>query len=113
MKKRWLILTAVVLLGFLTACGTNDDKSEDTPPSITEPATATFEGTIEEINGQSALISIEDGQILSSGDKVTVDLAVASEDSFEIGDQVRVGYDGSVRETYPLQIDTLALEKIN
>lgn len=67
MKKRWLILTAVVLLGFLTACGTNDDKSEDTPPSITEPATATFEGTIEEINGQSALISIEDGQILSSG----------------------------------------------
>lgn len=66
----------------------------------------------EEINGQSALIAIDNGQILSSGDKVIVDLLDTSEDSFECGDLVRVGYDGSVRESYPLQIDTLTLEKI-
>lgn len=113
MKKLWVIVTAVFFLGFMTACSKGEDAQSDEPPAETEPTILTFTGTIEEIHDQSALIVIDNGPILSSGDKVTVDLSVASEDSFEIGDQVRVGYDGFVRESYPLQIDTLTLEKVN
>lgn len=116
MKKTWLVLAAFSLIGFMMACNnTNDmdDTPQDEPVILPEPTTITFDGTIEEINGQSALVAIDDGPILSSGDLVTIDLSIAPEDTFEIGDQVRVGYDGSVRESYPLQIDTLTVEKLN
>ena len=112
-KKLWVIVTAIFFLGFMSACSTGEEAQPDGLPAETEPTTLTFTGTIKEIHDQSALIVIGSGPILSAGDKVTVDLSVASKDSFEIGDQVRVGYDGSVRESYPLQIDTLTIEKMN
>lgn len=74
---------------------------------------ATFIGTIEEINGDTALVAIEEGAILNSGSIVDIDLSVASDTTFEIGDKVRVGYDGIIRETYPLGINTIFVELLN
>ena len=73
----------------------------------------TFIGIIEEITDQkTALIVVEEGGILQSSNKVFVDLSVNATETFQVGDQVKVGFDGAVRESYPAQIETLSVEKV-
>ena len=97
----------------MVACSTNDVTPDDKIKLIYNATTVHFDGTIEEINGQSVLVSVIEGFILNSGDKVIVDLSVDPEKPFEIGDKVRIKYVGTVRESYPLQIGPLSIEKIN
>src|SRR5690625_5792812 len=72
-----------------------------------------FTGTIEEISSEtSALIVVDSGKILRSSDKVTINLTKALEDAtFEVGDKIKVSYDGEVRESYPAQINKISVEK--
>ena len=113
MKKRgFVFLTAIITIG-LVACNADNHTSHEDSSISTDPTTVTFDGTIEEINGISALVAIDAGEILSSGDKVTVDLSSASDETFETGDKVRVEYDGTIRESYPLQVDTLSIQKLD
>lgn len=113
MKKRgFVFLTAIITIG-LVACNADNHTSHEDSSIGTDSTTVTFDGTIEEINGISALVAIDDGEILSSGDKVTVDLSSASDEIFEIGDKIRVEYDGTIRESYPLQVDTLSIQKLD
>lgn len=71
-----------------------------------------FYGIIDEINGSSALVSIKSGEtILSSGDKVYIDLSKGNE-KFRVGDKVKVEYTGMIRESYPMQIDTVSVTKV-
>lgn len=64
-------------------------------------------------NLNMALVEIEEGAILSSGDQVHIPLSIDDVDNFEVGDQVRIGYDGSVMESYPLQINMTFIEKVD
>ena len=113
MKKRWFVfLTAIVTIG-LVACNADNHTSHEDSSISTDPTTVTFDGTIEEINGISALVAIDDGEILRSGDKVTVDLSSAPDEIFEIGDKIRVEYDGMIQESYPLQVNTLSIQKLD
>lgn len=75
-----------------------------------------FEGTIVELYGQSVLVSVDEGwPIRSSGDQVIVQLHEAQEETADIGDRIRVHYDGMVMESCPLQLggqmDTVILEE--
>jgi hypothetical protein len=97
LKKKLSLFFTIVLISVLFACN---------------HAKATFTGTIEKINGQSALVSIEEGEILKSGASVYVNLSVNSQEMFQVGDKVKVGYDGTTMESSPLQIKTLTLEKV-
>lgn len=64
-----------------------------------------FEGAIEEVYPEGAVIKIDDGwAIRSSGDRVTIRLSEEQWKTAEIGGRVRVTYDGMVMETYPLQL---------
>lgn len=72
-----------------------------------------FVGIIEEINGDNAIVSIEEGSILNSGSKADIDLSVASDTTFHVGDKVRVRHDGIIREKFPLGINTIFVELIN
>ncbi|MDQ0060468.1 hypothetical protein [Paenibacillus harenae] len=96
MKNILSILLTILLSSLLFACSSEGVK-------------ATFIGTIEEMNGDSAPVYVDEGDILSSGKSVYVDLSVNSEATFEVGDKIKVGYDGTVRETSPLGIDTLSV----
>lgn len=100
MKKRYKVLW-VLMIGLLTACSS--------PVGIKE---LYFTGTIEKIYENSGYVSIEDGAILTSGDEVVVNLSVAEDIDFQIGDRIEVGYDGLIRESYPLGINTLSIKKI-
>lgn len=64
----------------------------------------TFEGTIMEIHGTSAVVEVDEGfSICSSKDRVSVTLDEATA-SVQAGDRVRVTYSGAVMESYPLQL---------
>ncbi|RIX50202.1 hypothetical protein D3P08_20325 [Paenibacillus nanensis] len=97
MKTTFTVFLMVLLCTFLFACGSDAGK-------------ATFKGTIEEINGASALVNIVEGDILKSGRSVYVDLSVNSEVVFKVGDTIEVEYTGTVRETSPLSIDIVSVQ---
>ena len=108
LRRKLTILFVIILTGLLSACGSSDsDKSDDSEIKDT------FTGTIETIENEVAIVDIKDGQILRSGKKVTVDLSVADDTTFEIGDKIKVGYEGAVRESGPLGINTTFVELID
>lgn len=77
-------------------------------------AACVFLGTILELgdNGKMALVEPDEGMpIRSSGDKVWINLTVNTTDEFLAGDRVTVYYDGTVMESYPLQIQTEDVRK--
>ena len=99
MKLKGVILAfvAVVLVtGLITGCG--KDKE------------VTFKGVIIEWSETTAVVTPDEGeQILNSGDKVVVDMT-KGDGKFTLGDRVLVTYDGTVMESYPLQIRTIRVE---
>ncbi len=98
------LLITILLSCLLYTCHSSDIKNEK------YKAKATFIGTIEEITGNIGLVDIEEGEILSSGSSVSVDLSVNPTTTFDIGDKVTVGYDGKTMESFPLQINTISVE---
>lgn len=98
MKSIISILSILIFIMFLIACSNNKPEAE-------------FKGTITEIIGESAIVSADEGEdIRSSGELVEVNLSKNKEVEFNVGDRVRVGYDGPVQEKYPLGINTVFLE---
>lgn len=97
MRKKSVLFCAILLLCLLSAC------------SFFAP---NFGGTIEDIDGDTAIVKIEEGEILKSGDKAVVDLSVVRNHDFQIGDKVKVEY-GYVRESSPLKIDTIYVKPAN
>lgn len=101
MKKLIIILCIMVLALGMAAC------EKEVP--ITN---VTFSGEIIEIQESSAIIEVFEGEaIRSSGDKVSIDIS-QNDDTFAVGDIVKVTYDGSVMESYPLQVNVIKLEKV-
>ncbi|NGP45416.1 hypothetical protein G4V62_10780 [Bacillaceae bacterium SIJ1] len=106
--KKLIALILIVSIGLLGACTTSSgDHADD------QESEATFIGTIEELNDEMALVSIKKGDILKSGSLVDVNLSVANGTTFQIGDKIKVGYDGYVREKHPLGIHTTFVELVN
>lgn len=109
MKKVILVLCAAIMVIGLVACApakTPDDDIIDPNESVF------FTGEITQISGSTALVTPNEGeQIRSSGDAVYIDLQ-SSEDRFAVGDIIKVEYDGSVMESYPLQINVISVEKV-
>ena len=71
-----------------------------------------FTGTIESIENDHALVKIEEGKILKSGDQASVDLSVAKDTTVHVGDKVKVGY-GFVGESHPLTIETKSVKRVH
>lgn len=108
MRQKCIVLFIIILFGLLSACSSfNGDKTDGIETKDT------FTGTIEKVEDQNALVTITDGDILRSYNKVQVDLSVAEDTTFQVGDKIRVGYDGEVRESGPLGINTTFVELID
>lgn len=73
---------------------------------VSEP---NFSGIIDEVYEQSILVRVNEGEDEKrSSDLMSVSLDVMLKDSmtfFEVGEEVRVYYDGSIAESYPAQIN--------
>lgn len=98
MKK--MILYLVLILVLLTGC-TDAMTMEDL---VKEP---NFSGIVEEIEEKLILVRVNNDDLISS-DLIYISLDVELKDSmidFNIGDEVRIFYDGNMGESYPAQIN--------
>lgn len=103
MKKAIFILVAALIL---SACSSN--KAEVAQIDQSEK---TFSGGINEIDGQSAIVHVSEGDVSQDG-RVLVDLSVNEEQQFRAGDRVEVRFDGVVQESDPMQIKTVFVELV-
>lgn len=110
-KKSILLMFILLLIFILSACTNDSQENQNSAGGKGQDQEAIFIGRIEKIHNQTALVSVEEGEILASGSQVgDVDLSLASHITFQIGDKVKVGYDGIIRETHPLSINTTSIE---
>lgn len=109
---KFSLLITILLSSLLFACTSEevkDDKSEvrGTIEEIKDDKSE-VRGTIEEINDYYAKVLVTESEGFSG--LISVDLSVNPDETFQVGDKVKVGY--IVMESYPVQIVTLALEKV-
>lgn len=68
-----------------------------------------FSGIVEETEEGSILVKVDqDEEEAASSDLISVSLDVELKDSmtdFNIGDKVRIYYDGNIAESYPAQVN--------
>lgn len=100
---------AIIFLLVIVGCSSSTDESEG---KFNKPKTAnlSFSGTIKEINSNTAIVNAKLGG--EEGD-VLVNLSVNSEETFQVGDRIKVGYDGTIMESSPAKINTLFVESID
>lgn len=104
MRKIFILLFCMVISGLLFACGSENMEKD---------VKATFVGTIEEIHssGTAYVSVIEENDNKLSG-TVEINIPANAEETFQVGDKVRVGYDGTTMEVAPVRISTITLEKV-
>jgi hypothetical protein len=99
LKNKIVLLCLILLSGVLFACNS-------------EKATFVFVGTIEEIHGESATVFVPESKESKISGTVVIGLHANTDDTFQVGDKVRVGYDGNTMETAPVGVHALTIEKV-
>jgi Protein of unknown function (DUF3221) len=102
---------AIIVILTIVGCSNSTDRSEEKNNEI-KTESSSFTGTIKEINGNSALVSTKVFEGNPEGD-VFVDLSVNNDETFQVGDKVKVGFDGTIKESNPAQINTLFVELVD
>ncbi|MDM5249359.1 hypothetical protein [Lysinibacillus sp. G4S2] len=102
MKKKYsLIITFLLCCGLLITCNSNSKVK------------ATFIGVIEEmINDREAFVYVNKTEDSPVYGIIYVNLAKNPDETFQVGDKVKVGYDGTVQGTAPLTVTTLSVELV-
>ena len=136
MKKYLFFIISIFLLsGLLMGCLTNEnnensindkvgeetDESVDVTDSETDNETSkVFEARIIESDGGLLVTPVPGSSELLSADKIYVylDSSEEGEDDrealdFEVGDLVRITYDGLIAESYPAQITASKIELVD
>ena len=103
LRKKCNLLFVLFIVCLLAACNTGDVKKADDG----DLPLAYFTGTIDKINSPSKAIVISD-----DGGRFFVNLSVNEDVTFQVGDRVKVGFDGDIKESYPAQINTKSVELI-
>ncbi|MDL2258185.1 YobA family protein [Eubacteriales bacterium OttesenSCG-928-K08] len=99
--KKCILCFGMILL--LTLCGCTKKLTMHTV--LNEP---NFGGIVTEVYENSILVAVNEGEdARNSSDLIMVSLNVEIKDSmtqFDVGDEVRVYYDGTIAESYPAQV---------
>lgn len=102
MKKIISIIMAIICALILAGCRRDLNYIISNKPSVL--------GTVEEITDSAILITCKDLEGYAQDTQCWVSLDVEYEDGlseYSVGDIVDVFYDGTINETYPLQINTV------
>ncbi|MCU9595344.1 YobA family protein [Caldibacillus thermolactis] len=104
MKRIFKVLIIMLIL-LIIGCSHSVSPSENKERS-------SFTGTIKEIDGNRAVVSAVLVEGNPEGD-VIVDLSLNKNDTFQVGDKIKVEFDGVIRESNPAQINTLSVELVD
>ncbi|MDQ0975911.1 putative membrane protein [Neobacillus niacini] len=102
---------AIIVLLTIVGCSNSIDSSEEKNNEI-KTENSSFIGTIKDINGNTAIVSAKVFEGNPEGD-VIVDLSVNNDETFQVGDKIKVGFDGIIKESNPAQINTLSVELVD
>ena len=102
MRKQVLVILVLSLILAVTACGTSSGGESE----IVGNEKATFQATILEIHDGYYLVEPVAGSTeLNSADRITVPMTnMNPSPEPEVGDVLEIEYDGSIAESYPVQI---------
>ena len=100
MKKALALILSLFCVFSLVACATDSDSGNDI---INQPY---FYGKVVEKYDKSCLVEVTDkgNQYFSVGDLISVSTNIESCPEYAVGDALRIVFDGSVAESYPMQI---------
>lgn len=103
--KALIIFVLLVIAGCSNATGESGEGFNEL-----KTINSSFTGTIKEIKNNTAIVSAKLGG--AKGD-VFVNLSVNSDEVFQVGDTIKVEYDGTIMESNPAKINTLSIELID
>lgn len=107
-KLTSLVLVLVCILGLV---GCSQDKPNDNPDQNISNELYTFKAEVLEVHGESLMVKPEDGSNeLSSSDKITFSIKDVFDEEVNVGDIVKITYNGIILESYPAQIHISKLE---
>lgn len=107
------IFKAITIIVLFTIVGcSNSINNSEKKNIVIKTESSSFIGTIKKINGNNALVSAKIFKGNPEGD-VFVDLSVNNDETFNVGDKIKVGFDGIVKESNPAQINTLSVELVD
>lgn len=107
LKNKIVLLCSILLSGLLFACNSEEAKNAESEVK------ATFVGIIEEVHAENATVFVTEAEGTNEiSGLVNINLTVNPDETFQVGDKVKVGYDGTTMEISPLGIKTLTLEKM-
>ena len=70
-----------------------------------------FYGTVIESNANNIIVEPREGEsIRKSADKISIDLGKHSDVVYMVGTNVKINYDGSIKESYPAQVKAIKIE---
>src|SRR5699024_5082092 len=108
MQRMFKALIIIVIIT-ITECTQSLMNGNDQEPSDIDVVKSYFTGTIKDINGNQAIVYAK----LGGGEgEVVVNLSVNNDETFQVNDKIKVGYDGVVMESSPAQINTISVELV-
>ena len=102
MKRQLLLILTMSLILLAAACGTSSGGES----KVGGDETVTFQATIIEIQDDCYLVELVEGSVeLNSADRITIPMTnMEPSPEPEVGDVLKIEYDGSIAESYPAQI---------
>jgi hypothetical protein len=101
------IIVLLTIVGCSNSIGSSEEKNNEVKTEY-----SSFIGTIKDINGKTAIVSAIVFEGNPEGD-VFVDLTVNNDETFEVGDKIKVGFDGIIKESNPALINTFSVELVD
>ena len=113
MKKLLSVFLALCFVFLLASCANVGDETSSSDTKAWKYPYI-FEAEVLDVFSKSLLVKTDDPRMLSSSDQYRVSLpeGVSAEDFF-VGDRIMIQFDGTIRETYPAQIDALVISHAN
>ena len=111
MKKLFVFVLALVLAVSLVACG-KGESNNGAKISETNGDDYYFKAKVVEVNGTTLLVEVT--EVGRAGLSVGSLVSFSRDAEFEVGDTVKVVFDGVIQETYPCQLPNVySVTKIN
>ncbi len=110
MKKIFVLLAvAVIMLNLISCSGETEENSSSDGVNDDKKVVAELEGVITAISEKSIKLVDIKGDPYVAHLPENLKFAENVSEDFEIGNQIIIGFDGMIMESYPMQINAISI----